>query len=97
MKDGIGNNLKVGDLVQLALNKPLVFGRVAAVEKGAIVSGLRKGGDHIVPDKLVIVCNHTIEVDPTSPVAGSVIAIRDPAPPGEEAILQMVKASSSIN
>ena len=87
MKDGFGNELKVGDLVQVQLKQPLVFGRVAEVKEGGIIHGVRmKGGtEQVQPAVITIVCNHVIPVMPGE-LLGSVLAMREPDPPGEEII-----------
>lgn len=83
MKDAVGNELKLGDLVLLNLERPQTVGRVLRIEEGGLITGMRKGGADVRPSHLVIGFNHTIDCDPRSPVP-SVIALRDPAPPSEE-------------
>lgn len=95
MKDALGNELKVGQMVIVNLERPLVSGRVAAIERGGIVTGIRgKGEAEVKPETLVIVSNHIIGADPRNPVAASVMAVLDPNPPNAEAIVQLEEASS---
>lgn len=91
-RDSLGNELKPGQLVLLQLNSPIVSGRVAAIERGGIVTGLRKGGDEVRPDRLVIVANFTIELDPRNPIATSVMSLLDPHPPDPQAIEKVIES-----
>lgn len=84
MRDAMGNELKVGDLVMLQLDRPVVFGRVADVKEGGLITGMHKGGAEARPSLLVIVSNHTVACDPRE-LVGSVVALRDNTPAtGEE-------------
>lgn len=80
-RDAAGNELKVGDLVLLMLERPTIFGRVTELREGGIVTGMRGGKPEIKPTHMVILSNHTIDVDPNLPLVGSVLALRDPNPP----------------
>ncbi|HTH42915.1 MAG TPA: hypothetical protein VL498_07105, partial [Terracidiphilus sp.] len=77
MKDALGNELKVGDLVMLSLDRPQVFGRVTDVQEGGLITGMQKGNAQLRPSRVTILANHTIEADPRVPV-GSVVSLRDP-------------------
>jgi hypothetical protein len=83
MRDAVGNELKIGDLVCLQLDRPLIYGRVVKAEEGGLITGMHKGGAEVRPSVLVIASNHTVEGDPRA-LVGSVIALRDPAPPIQE-------------
>jgi hypothetical protein len=77
MKDAMGNELKVGDLVFLNLDRPQLFGRVTQAIEGGLVTGINhKGSAEIRPGRLVIASNHTIEFDPRQPIA-TVLALRE--------------------
>jgi hypothetical protein len=84
MKDALGNELKVGDVVALQLERPLIFGAVDAIEEGGIVTGInRKGEAEVRLGSLLIRSIHTVAVDPRVPVVNAVLALRDPSPPEE--------------
>ena len=69
MKDAVGNELRVGDLVALQLERPLIFGQVTEVGEGGIVTGVNhKGGAEIRPGRIVILSRHSIDVDPRQPL-----------------------------
>ncbi|HEY2351059.1 MAG TPA: hypothetical protein VGH83_01030 [Candidatus Acidoferrum sp.] len=78
MKDAMGNELKVGDLVALSLDRPLIFGRVTEIAEGGIVTGMSKGQPEVKPSRLVVTSAHTIDADPRGVVIGSLLALRDP-------------------
>jgi hypothetical protein len=79
MRDAVGNELKVGDLVFLSLDRPQVFGRVIEAAEGGLVTGINhKGGTDVRPGRLVIAANHTIEFDPRQPIH-TVLALREDA------------------
>jgi len=82
VKDAVGNELKVGDLVALSLERPLVFGRIVEASEGGIVTGLSKGGAEVRPGRLVIVANHTVLVNPQM-LVGAVLALREDNKPPE--------------
>jgi hypothetical protein len=79
MKDAMGNELRVGDLVFLSLDRPQIFGRITQAAEGGLVTGLNhKGAAEIRPGRLVISANHTlVEFDPRQPVH-TVLALREP-------------------
>jgi hypothetical protein len=78
MKDAMGNELRVGDLVFLSLDRPQIFGRIMQSTEGGLVTGLNhKGIAEIRPGRLVIASNHTLEFDPRQPVQ-TVLALREP-------------------
>jgi hypothetical protein len=80
MKDAMGNELRVGDLVFLSLDRPQIFGRVTQAAEGGLVTGINhKGTAEIRPGRLVISANHTIEFDPRHPI-GTVLALREDHP-----------------
>lgn len=82
MKDATGNELKVGDLVALQLERPLIFGRVQEIYEGGRIVGV-KGGEkaELHPSRVVITSNHTIEVHPNTPLIGAVLCLREDNPP----------------
>lgn len=79
MKDAVGNELKVGDLVAIQLERPLVFGRLVEAAEGGLVTGVNhKGGAEVRPGHLVIESRHSLVFDPRQPV-GAVLALREDA------------------
>jgi hypothetical protein len=77
--DIMGNELKEGDLVALQLERPLIFGRIAEVAEGGIITGLRGGQSEMRPTRVMVICHHPIEVDPRQPKIGAMIKLYDPA------------------
>lgn len=87
MKDAVGNELKLGDLVALQLERPLIYGRVAAITEGGMIVAVKGGKQpEIHPSTVVISSNHTIQVDPRTPLIGSVICLREDNRPPEELV-----------
>lgn len=93
MKDAVGNDLKVGDLVALQLERPLIFGRVASITEGGMIVGMKGGKPEPVPGRMVVTSTHTIEVDPRMPpLVGSVLGLReDNRPPEVEKEIEQMK------
>lgn len=81
MKDAIGNELKVGDLVAIQLARPLVYGRVAAIHEGGMIVGIKGGKQELHMSTLVVTANHTLQADPRVPMIAEVICLRDDHPP----------------
>lgn len=78
MKDALGNELKVGDLVAVQLERPLIFGVVDVIEEGGIVTGVNhKGEAQIRLGRVTVRSMHTVAVDPRTPIIGSLLALRD--------------------
>lgn len=77
MKDALGNEIRVGGLVALQLERPLVWGRVEKIEEGGIVHGINKQGQaEVRPGRVIISTRHVVGVDPRVPVA-SVLSLRE--------------------
>lgn len=85
MRDAVGNDLKVGDLVALSLDRPLIFGRVVSLEEGGMIVAMKGGNKpEVRPSRVVVTSNHTIDADPRAPLVGSLLCLReDHAPPPE--------------
>jgi hypothetical protein len=83
MKDAMGNDLKVGALVALSLERPLIFGRVTELKEGGMITGLKHGQAEMRPSVVVVTSNHPIAIDPREAGApiGSILCLLDPAPP----------------
>ena len=99
MKDAVGNDLKVGDLVALSLDRPMVFGRVASISEGGMIVGIKGGKPELHMSRVVVASNHTIEVDPRAPIIGSVLALREdhPVQPLIELEKEQVKKTDAPN
>lgn len=79
MKDVMGNDLHVGDLVMIQLDRPIVFGRIVEASEGGLVTGLNhKGGAEVRPGRILISAIHTVDFDPRVPIR-TVAALRDQA------------------
>lgn len=85
MKDAIGNDLKVGDLVAIQLARPLIYGRVTEISEGGIITGIRGGKQEIRPTRILVVSNHPIEVHPHQPLITELVCLRDESAPLLEA------------
>ena len=75
MKDALGNDLKVGDMVAVQLERPLVFGQVVELSEGGV---LVADGANMArrPGRVAIMSQHVIEFDPVQ-LVGAVLALRD--------------------
>lgn len=79
MRDVIGNELKVGDLVAIQLERPVIFGQVVEINEGAVlmpVDGIRMEPQ---PGRAVIMCKQVVMFDPRVGNCGAVMALRDDA------------------
>jgi hypothetical protein len=77
MRDAIGNELRVGDLVVLQLERPVIQCRVVELEDGGLVTGVNhRGGTEIRPGRLILASNHIVQTDPRQPV-GAIMALRE--------------------
>lgn len=89
MRDAVGNELKVGDLVALSLERPLIFGRVVEMAQGGIVTGMKNGQPDARPSRIVIQSIHTIDYDPRAAMIPAILCLRDsqisPAPEDKNA------------
>ena len=83
--------MKVGQLVVMELIKPRIYGRVAAVSEGGIVTGMRGGKPEVRNGHLLVVCNLPMEVEPGDG-AHAVVACVDPEPMSDDAIARLGQA-----
>lgn len=77
MKDAIGNELKVGDLVALQLERPLIYGRIVEIHQGGIITGMKHGQADMRPSTVLITSNYPLQVDPRAPMVGALICLRE--------------------
>ena len=80
MKDSVGNEIKVGDLVALQLQTPVIKGRVVEIKEGGIITGTKQGKVEVRPAEVVISAIFPVSVDPYAPV-GPVMCLREDNPP----------------
>ena len=78
MKDRIGNELKVGQKVVVALPEAQIFGFVAQVESGGIITGLKRGGVEQRPGRILVSCVIALPVDPQNEVIPQLVRVYDP-------------------
>ena len=85
LRDSLGNNLEVNDMVTTGLSSTQVIGKVLEIRPGGIISGLRKGGQEARPGMLVILARFELPFDPGMQIVGNCIKIYDPSPaPADE-------------
>jgi hypothetical protein len=77
MRDALGNELKIGDLVAVQLARPLIYGQVVEASEGGIVTGINhKGSAEMRPGRIVIVSRHIVDFDPRVQI-DSLLALRN--------------------
>lgn len=77
MKDALGNELKVGDMVAIQLARPLIFGQIVEAADGGIVTAINeKGMPDVRPGRVVVISRHVIEFDPRVQVE-ALLALRN--------------------
>jgi hypothetical protein len=79
MKDRIQNPLAVGDKVVVALPEAQIFGYVAQLDEGGVISGVRgvRGGVEQRPGRVLVSAIIAIPVDAYSGVAIQVVKVYD--------------------
>ena len=80
MKDSVGNEIKVGDLVALQLQTPVIKGRVVEITEGGIITGMKHGKTEMRPSTVVVSAIFPVSVDPYAP-AGPIMCLREDNPP----------------
>ena len=78
MKDRIGNELKVGQKVVVALPEAQIFGFVAQVESGGIITGLKRGGVEQRPGRILVSCVIALPVDVEYDSVPQLVKVYDP-------------------
>jgi hypothetical protein len=96
VKDAVGNELRVGDLVALSLDRPLIYGRIVELAEGGIVTGMRGGQAEVRPGRVVVTSNHTIDNDPRNVVIGALLSLRDPNPPPPD-VMEAAAMAEKLN
>lgn len=80
MKDRIGNNLKMGDKVMVVLPESQIFGFVAQLEEGGIITGVRgaRGGMEQRPGRILVSCVIALAVDAQFDGVAQLVKVYDP-------------------
>jgi hypothetical protein len=78
IKDTMGNELKEGDLVMVQLERPIIFGRIAEVAEGGIITGVRGNEPQMKLSRVVVLSHHPIDTDPRIGVVPSLVKLYDP-------------------
>lgn len=76
MKDALGNELKVGDMVAIQLARPLIFGQIVEATDGILGVVYTPGKQEPRLGRLVVMSRHIIDVDPLHPTE-AVLALRN--------------------
>ena len=79
VRDTMGNELKPGDLVALQLERPLIFGRIAEVSEGGIITGVKHGQAEVRMSRVVVISHHPVDTDPRLGQVPSIVKLHDPA------------------
>lgn len=80
MKDRIGNVLASGDKVLVALPESQIFGYVAQLNEGGLITGVRgvKGGATQTPGRILISCVIALPVDAEVGQVAQLVKVADP-------------------
>jgi hypothetical protein len=76
-KDRIGNELKVGDKLTVMLPEAQIFGFVAEVKDGSLITGLKRGGVQQTPGRILVSCVIALPVDPETGAVPQVVKVYD--------------------
>jgi hypothetical protein len=87
MKDRIGNKLKTGDKVVVALPEAQIFGFVAQVEEGGLITGLKRGGSDRRPGRVLVSCVIALPIDAELDAVAQLVRVYDPDK-HEEAVMK---------
>jgi hypothetical protein len=78
MRDRIGNKLKTGDKVVVALPEAQIFGFVAQVEEGGLITGLKRGGSDRRPGRVLVSCVIALPIDAELDAVAQLVRVYDP-------------------
>jgi len=80
MRDRIGNKLVVGDKVLVALPEAQIFGFVAQVEQGGLITGVRgaRGGVEQKQGRILVSCVIALPVDVDNDAVAQLVRVVDP-------------------
>lgn len=77
MKDRIGNKLETGQKVVVALPEAQIFGFIAQLEEGGLITGLKRGGSDRMPGRVLVSCVIALPVDPASGAVPQLVRVHD--------------------
>lgn len=78
MKDRLGNELAVGQKVVVALPEAQIFGFVAQIEDGGLITGLKRGGVEAKPGRILVSCVIALPVDVQYGAVAQLVRVYDP-------------------
>jgi hypothetical protein len=78
MKDRIGNKLAMGQKVVVALSEAQIFGFIAQIEDGGVITGIRRGGAEKRMGRILVSCVIALPVDPEVDIASQLVRVYDP-------------------
>ena len=79
MKDRIGNKLATGQKVVVALPEAQIFGFIAQIEEGGLITGVGRvrGGMEKRPGRILVSCVIALPVDPESDAVAQLVRVHD--------------------
>lgn len=77
MKDRIANPLAVGDKVVVALPEAQIFGFIAQIDQGGIITGLKRGGAEKKPGRILVSCVIALPVDDETGAVAQLVKVYD--------------------
>jgi hypothetical protein len=81
VKDRIGNELHEGDLVEIKLVSNDVMAFVTEVQRGGVITGVRKGGREATPGLVTLAATFHFEFDPGDPALRNMVRLVNPGAP----------------
>jgi hypothetical protein len=84
VKDRIGNKLAMGQKVVVALPEAQIFGYVAQLEEGGLITGLKRGGAEKRLGRILVSCVIALPVDPEMDSVAQLVRVYDPQKPDEQ-------------
>jgi hypothetical protein len=93
MKDRLGNELAVGQKVLVHLPEASIFGFVAQVEGGGLITGVRgiKGGVQQQPGRILVSCVIALPVHPEQGQVAELVRVYDPDKHEEEGTIGLIR------
>jgi hypothetical protein len=79
VKDRIGNKLEEGQKVLVALSEAQIFGFIAKIEEGLVVTGVKgiRGGAERAPGRILVSCVVALPVDYDSGMVAGLVRVHD--------------------
>jgi hypothetical protein len=80
MKDRIGNKLEMGQKVVVALPEAQIFGFIAQIEEGGVITGVRgaRGGMERRQGRVLVSCVIALPVDIEHDAVAQIVRVYDP-------------------